>query len=281
MVRILAMISALCLLLAVFFAVQTSSLDKADQKAAADAALLADLAAQSDRVSWRLSEDLSLKRVMIWKGDGERLYPPPDGLVPLVYEFSEDTARMLTQKQQATDSTDWSWFDPAEREMMHCRQTPAICLIYDRTLLEEALDLQSGALTPTDHKRFGLIASVLLGLLSLVASIMMSKRPVVEGPTTPSTTVLEIIPERHVARRGALEIALTPRDLKLLRVLEQKVGAVVTKDELYDAGWGRDYMPNSRALDQHIITLRRKLDPDQSMPAVIETVRGVGYRLLS
>lgn len=54
----------------------------------------------------------------------------------------------------------------------------------------------------------------------------------------------------------------------------------MTKDELYDVGWGRDYMPNSRALDQHMINLRRKLDPNQSLPVVIETVRGVGYRLV-
>ncbi|MEL7211096.1 MAG: winged helix-turn-helix domain-containing protein [Pseudomonadota bacterium] len=280
MVRTFAMISVLCLLLAGVFAVQKSPLDTASQKAAADAALLSDLAGQPNRVSWRLSEDLALKRVMIWTKQGHQQYPPQDVLVPLIYEFSEDTTRMLTQKQQATNGTEWSWFDTAQSELIHCRQDPAICLIYDRALLEDVLELQDGALTLANHKRIGLIASALLGLLFLAASFLLSKRPHPESPISDPTTTLEIIAERHVARRGALEVPLTPRDLKLLRALEQRDGAVVTKDELYDAGWGRDYMPNSRALDQHMITLRRKLDPDHSMPAVIETVRGVGYRLL-
>jgi DNA-binding response OmpR family regulator len=91
---------------------------------------------------------------------------------------------------------------------------------------------------------------------------------------------LVLVPEKHSARRGRLEVALTPRDLQLLVFLKEKQGNVATKDELYDAGWGRDFMPNSRALDQHIINLRKKLDPDKSRLPIIETVRGVGYRLL-
>jgi len=80
--------------------------------------------------------------------------------------------------------------------------------------------------------------------------------------------------------RGSTKILLSPRDIKLLSLLDARNGVVVTKDELYDAGWGRDYMPNSRALDQHMINLRRKLDPQKSLPELIETVHGIGYRLI-
>ena len=68
--------------------------------------------------------------------------------------------------------------------------------------------------------------------------------------------------------------------MKIHKLLEERDGSVVTKDELYDAGWGRDFMPNSRALDQHMINLRRKLDPDKTRPVLIETVHGIGYRLV-
>ena len=88
-----------------------------------------------------------------------------------------------------------------------------------------------------------------------------------------------ISPATLKARRADMEIDLTRRDIAILRHMHARQGAVVSKDELYDAGWGRDYMPNSRALDQHILALRRKLDPTQSKADVIETVRGAGYRL--
>ncbi|WP_159804100.1 winged helix-turn-helix domain-containing protein [Litoreibacter roseus] len=117
----------------------------------------------------------------------------------------------------------------------------------------------------------GLLAA--MGLLSLV----LSWRPWKAAATNDQ---LVLMPEHHSARRGTLEVVLTPRDFRLLEFLKSRQGKVVTKDELYDAGWGRDFMPNSRALDQHMINLRKKLDPDKSRAPVIETVRGVGYRLL-
>jgi len=53
---------------------------------------------------------------------------------------------------------------------------------------------------------------------------------------------------------------------------------VISKDQLYSAGWGRDFMPNSRALEQHIMVLRRKLDPDKKRQVLIETIHGQGYK---
>jgi len=122
------------------------------------------------------------------------------------------------------------------------------------------------------------VAGFLLAALACVCgavAIWLKRRQ-----TVAPLSGFHVFPERHIALRGDLEIPLSPRDLKLLSLLQDRDGDVVTKDELYDAAWGRDYMPNSRALDQHIITLRRKLDPNKSLPVLIETVRGVGYRLV-
>jgi len=47
---------------------------------------------------------------------------------------------------------------------------------------------------------------------------------------------------------------------------------------LLDLCWGRDYMPNSRALDQYVSTLRRKIERAPAAPLLIRTVHGVGYR---
>ena len=89
---------------------------------------------------------------------------------------------------------------------------------------------------------------------------------------------LTIYPKQLRALRQDLAIDLTDRDVKLLWHFASHPCEVITKQELYDAAWGREFIPNSRALEQHIITLRKKLDPEKKLPPVIETVHGQGYR---
>ncbi|WP_371228172.1 winged helix-turn-helix domain-containing protein [Roseovarius sp. 2305UL8-3] len=273
MVRLIAILGLACLASAMFFALWPDPWVKAEQKATLDAKRLAELVASPDRIGWRLSEDVTLLRAMIWDTEGALQYPPAGGLTPLAYEFSEDSIRKLTAVQSDVDTVEWLPFDLAIHELLYCRATPAVCMIYDRVILEEELELQPGdLLTRRNDRAIGL-------MFAMVACLFCGVGIWLKRKSDEETLNFKIIPERHIAMRGKLEVSLTPRDLKLLIILEDRAGAIVTKDELYDTGWGRDYMPNSRALDQHIINLRRKLDPDKSRPVLIETAHGVGYRL--
>ena len=270
----MAILCLVCLTSVAVLAQRPDAWDEAEQKAVEDAEKLADLIARPDRIGWRLSEDVSLLRVMIWDLDGKRQYPPPGGMAPLAYEFSDDETRLITAMQFEAKPALWAPFDTRNLELVHCRAIPAVCLIYERELLEDSLGLRSDALlSQNDQAQTYLLLGGLVCLLGSFAS-WSRQRSVSTTPT------LELLPERHMALRDGLEVALTARDLKLLSILIERDGYVITKDELYDVGWGRDYMPNSRALDQHMINLRRKLDPDKSRPVIIETVHGVGYRLL-
>jgi DNA-binding response OmpR family regulator len=70
-------------------------------------------------------------------------------------------------------------------------------------------------------------------------------------------------------------IQLTPKEYDLLSFLADDAGAVRTRDEILRAVWDENWWGSSKTLDVHVASLRRKLgDPD-----LIETVRGVGYRL--
>ena len=69
---------------------------------------------------------------------------------------------------------------------------------------------------------------------------------------------------------------LTVRELGLLREFAAHPGEVLSRDTLLDEVWGMDYAGGTRTLDQHIVQVRRKLGPSGDL---IETVRGVGYRL--
>lgn len=89
---------------------------------------------------------------------------------------------------------------------------------------------------------------------------------------------LEIDRQALRAWRGGQVIDLAPRELAILQVLLARKGKAVSRDELFDAAWGRDYMPNSRALDQYVSGLRRKVEIDPAHPRIVKTVHGVGYR---
>ncbi len=279
MVRWLAYLCGVCVVGAVLIAIQPDPWHAAEARAVRDADRLSALGTNPDQVSLRLSEDAALRRVMILREDGARLYPPPGGMTPLPYAISEDTLRRLTAVLNEADVAIWTRFDPAGTELLHCRAALAICLIYDRATLEVVLNLAPDALSLNRAAPVRELLALVLTALALMFGGAATWCAKTRSPEVPAA--IQIVPERHVAIRGDLEIPLTPRDLKLLALLEDRNGAVATKDELYDAAWGRDYMPNSRALDQHIITLRRKLDPDKTLPVVIETVRGVGYRLVN
>jgi DNA-binding response OmpR family regulator len=80
------------------------------------------------------------------------------------------------------------------------------------------------------------------------------------------------------AFRDGHGIDLTSREVSLLSVLHARAGQAVRRDELFDLCWGRDYMPNSRSLDQYVSALRRKIERDPASPRIIRSVHGVGYR---
>jgi two-component system, OmpR family, alkaline phosphatase synthesis response regulator PhoP len=80
------------------------------------------------------------------------------------------------------------------------------------------------------------------------------------------------------AFRGRHVIDLTRREVVLLKILFERRGKPVSRNDLLDLAWGDNFMPDSRALDQYISTLRRKIERDPAKPEIIKTVHGVGYR---
>lgn len=89
---------------------------------------------------------------------------------------------------------------------------------------------------------------------------------------------LTVHPQRLVALREGREIDLSPREIRLLGCFHARAGEALSRDFLLDECWGLEYYPESRTLDQHIAMLRKKIEPDPARPALIETVRGIGYR---
>lgn len=89
---------------------------------------------------------------------------------------------------------------------------------------------------------------------------------------------LTVHPKALFAERGGAAIDLTPREISMLELLHREEGQPVSRDAFLDTCWGLEYFPDSRTLDQHVLLLRKKIEVEPARPAIIETVRGVGYR---
>lgn len=75
-------------------------------------------------------------------------------------------------------------------------------------------------------------------------------------------------------------IELTPTEFELLRMLMENPGYAFTRAELIERALGYSYESMERSLDSHIKNLRKKIEPDPRNPSYIQTVYGVGYKLI-
>jgi DNA-binding response OmpR family regulator len=84
---------------------------------------------------------------------------------------------------------------------------------------------------------------------------------------------------RQQAWRRKKEIHFTAKELAALRLLAEADGEAVSRERFLDVVWGYGAFPTTRTVDNHIATLRAKIEPDPARPRSIKTVHGVGYRL--
>jgi two-component system alkaline phosphatase synthesis response regulator PhoP len=71
---------------------------------------------------------------------------------------------------------------------------------------------------------------------------------------------------------------LTQKEAMILKVLVEREGEVVWRDEILDKVWGDDVLPSTRTIDNFIVRLRKRFEPDPEQPRFFHTVRGIGYR---
>ena len=84
--------------------------------------------------------------------------------------------------------------------------------------------------------------------------------------------------EAHTASGDKGPIDLTPREFELLASLMKNAGKVVCREDLLRDAWGWEYLTETKTVDTHIKRLRDKIHAAGYDPALVETVRGYGYR---
>jgi DNA-binding response OmpR family regulator len=85
------------------------------------------------------------------------------------------------------------------------------------------------------------------------------------------------IPARRFTRKNE-EIALSPKEFRLLELFLKRPGRALTRDEILNTVWGYDTFVGERSIDRFVTTLRNKIEPDPHNPIYIHTVREIGYK---
>lgn len=85
---------------------------------------------------------------------------------------------------------------------------------------------------------------------------------------------------KHTVTAYGQNIILSPKEFQLLSFLAKNPNKVFSNEELYNVLWGTDSLGDYRTIMVHISNIRKKIDIDNNNPAFIQTIKGVGYKLL-
>jgi two-component system alkaline phosphatase synthesis response regulator PhoP len=86
--------------------------------------------------------------------------------------------------------------------------------------------------------------------------------------------------EKYEVKKSGEKLSLTLKEFELLKMLVENKGKVLTRDTLLDRIWGYDYVGETRTVDVHIRHLRQKIHDEDESNQMIETIRGVGYKII-
>ena len=152
----------------------------------------------------------------------------------------------------------------------HGNTTPILMLTARDTVDDRVRGLDAGA---DDYLVKPFAFQELLARLRALA-----RRPLAVQDNTLRVENLTLDIRTHQACRDAQPIELTAREYRLLELLMRHCGQVLTRTQIAEHIWGYDFDANSNVVDVYIRYLRRKVD-DPFEPKLIQTVRGVGYKL--
>jgi DNA-binding response OmpR family regulator len=202
-----------------------------------------------------------------------------------VIEISHGSEVLPALKQQRPDLMVLDVMLPGKSGFDICREAraarldlPILMLTAKGQEIDKVLGLELGA---DDYvtKPFGVRE-----LLARVHALLRRSGagPSGAAPSTPSRIAfgdVEIDVAAMRGSRGGERFELTSRELNVLALLFRHAGNVVSRNQLLDEVWGVEYFGTTRTLDQVIVRLRQKIEPEGGGCRRLLTVHGVGYRL--
>ena len=162
-------------------------------------------------------------------------------------------------------------FEVCRELRRHRVRTPILLLTARAQESEKVLGLEAGA---DDYvtKPFGVRE-----LRARIAALLRRSQPETIARVVRIGDV-EVDFDRAEVRRGGEATPLTPLEFRLLEAFVRARGRILTRAQLISEAWGPHTFVSDRVVDNHIGSLRKKLEPDAAEPRYLQNVRGLGYR---
>jgi DNA-binding response OmpR family regulator len=116
-------------------------------------------------------------------------------------------------------------------------------------------------------------------LLARVRALLRRVRRHGQAPAKLQLGDVQVDLARQTAMRRNKPVHLTAKEFAMLRLLAENPGTPVSRERFLDAVWGYTAFPTTRTVDNHVASLRSKLEKDPERPRWLLTVHGVGYKL--
>lgn len=221
-----------------------------------------------------------MSRILIVEDDKDLAFGLSDDLQVEGYEVEVVSDGESATKRVREDQWDLILLDimlPHKDGFEVCRQlrrsgirTPIIMLTAKAQEAEKILGLELGAddyITKPFNPR---------ELRARVKAVL--RRTEAETPEIFRFGDVEVDFSRGELRRTGVPVEVTSLELKLLAAFTGSRGRILSRQQLLDAAWGRNIFITDRAVDAHIVNLRRKIEPEPKRPRYLVSVRGLGYR---
>ncbi|HLS62539.1 MAG TPA: response regulator transcription factor [Ruania sp.] len=162
------------------------------------------------------------------------------------------------------------------RELRRTSSVPVIMLTAKDSEIDKVVGLELGAddyvTKPYSFRE----------LLARIRAVLRRRvDPVADESAVVTVGRIRMDVDRHEVQVDDVDVALPLREFELLEMFLRNPDRVLTRGQLIDRIWGADYVGDTKTLDVHVKRLRAKIEEDPVHPAVLVTVRGLGYKLIS
>src|SRR5919106_5408946 len=162
------------------------------------------------------------------------------------------------------------------REIRTRSPVPILMLTAKTDTVDVVVGLESGA---DDYVTKPFVTKELVARIRALPR--RARFPEQETPTSIRIGEIEIVPEAATVSKRGEPIQLTKTEFKLLCAMAARPNQVFTREVLLQQVWDYDYFGDSRLVDVHVRRLRGKIEDDPKSPQIVETVRGLGYKVAS